>query len=131
MNTSDCMRTVRFTPYRKGMGPTFTLKLFYLGLDKIGYRLTMREHYNSIGGRILKHWHAKPETILFEGSDFRPSPLHSVDGDQTVKTLMTFLTLRPGDTDTEYFADYTETQKDYCSQHAETLSCEVMNRFGE
>ena len=115
MNTSDCMRTVRFSPYRKGMGPTFTLKLFYLGLDRIGYRLTMREHGNVI--------------VLFEGEDFRPSPLHSVDGDEAVESLMTFLTLRPGDTDAEYFANYTEAQRDYCSAHAETLSAEVEARF--
>ena len=131
MNTSDCMRTIRLTPYRKGMGPTFTLKLFYLGLERIGYRLTSREHYNSIDGRILKHWHARPEVTLFEGEDFRPSPLHSVDGDETVKALMTFLTLRPGDTDQEYFDNYTPEQLDYCSQHAESLSCEIYSRFGE
>jgi hypothetical protein len=125
------MRTVRFTPYRKGMGPTFTLKLFYLGHYRIGYRLAMREHYNAIGGRILKHWHARPEVTLFEGEDFRPSPMHSVDGDETVKALMCFLTLRPGDTDPDYFDSYTEVQKDYCSQHAESLSSEVYSRFGE
>jgi hypothetical protein len=117
MNTSDCMRTVRFFPYRKGMGPTFTLKLFYLGLQKIGYRLTSREH-------------RKTETI-FEGEDFRPSPIHSVDGDDAVKSLMTFLTCRPGDTDDEYFKDYTPAQLSYCDSHAETLNCAVVDRFGE
>ena len=136
MNTSDNMRTVRFTPYRKGMGPTFTLKLFYLGHERIGYRLTMREHYNSVcspskGVRVLKRWHARPEITLFEGEDFRPSPIHSVDGDEAVKALMTFLTLRPGDTDADYFDSYTEAQLEYCSSHAEALSCEVESRFGE
>jgi hypothetical protein len=120
MNNSNCTRTVHFKPYRKGCGPVFTLKLFYLGLERIGYQLTMREQYNAIGGRIL-----------FEGSDFRPSPLHSIDGNEAVKAILCFLTCRPGDTDREYFADYTPAQLDYCSSHAEALSCEVMHRFGE
>lgn len=113
MNTSDCMRTVRFRPYRKGMGPTFTLKLYYL---PVGYRLIMK---------------GKTVEILFEGEDFGCSPLHGIDSDDCVKSLMNFLTLRPGDTDAEYFANYTQVQKDYCDEHAEALSAEVYNRFGE
>jgi len=116
MNTSDCMRTVRFFPYLKGMGPTFTLKLFYLGIERIGYRLTQRDHRHTV--------------TLFEGEDFRPSPLHAHDSYEAVKALMAFLTLRHGDTDLEYFANYTPEQLDYCSLHAESLSCEVGNRFG-
>ena len=115
MNTSDCMRTVRFSPYRKGMGPTFTLKLYYLGTEHIGYSLTMKEHNNT--------------TLLFQGEDFRPSPMHSIDGDDAVKALMGFLTLRPGDTDSEYFDGYTPEQLDYCSSHAELLSYAVIKRF--
>lgn len=42
---------------------------------------------------------------------------------------MSFLTLRPGDTDSDYFKDYNETQKEFCAQHAESLACEVQNRF--
>jgi hypothetical protein len=114
---ADKMRTVRFHPYRKGCGPTFTLNLFYLGHDRIGYELRMRE--NGIS------------SLLFSGSDFRPSPMHSVDGDDAVKSLMGFLTLRPGDTDADYFADYTEEQMAFCQQHGEYLSFEVLQRFGE
>ena len=130
MNTSDCMRTVRFSPYRKGYGPTFTLKLFYLGLDRIGYQLWMHAHYSKDTDQFTAKARVKT-SLLFDGEDFRPSPIHSVDGDAAVKSLMTFLTLRPGGTDPDYFAEYTEAQKDYCSAHAETLSYEVMNRFGE
>ncbi len=44
---------------------------------------------------------------------------------------MGFLTLRPGDTDQEYFDGYTDNQLQYADEHAETLSCEVCSRFGE
>jgi hypothetical protein len=116
-DTSDCMRTVRFFPYRKGMGPIFTLRLYYLGGERIGYTLTMREHRKTV--------------TVFAGSDFRPSPMHTVDGDDAVKSLMGFLTLRPGDTDEDYFDSYTPVQLEYCSAHAEALSGEVESRFGE
>ena len=72
-----------------------------------------------------------PTTVLFEGSDFAGSPLHSDDSDATVATLMGFLTLKPGDTDADYFKDYTPEQLDFCRQHAESLACEVTHRFGE
>jgi hypothetical protein len=69
--------------------------------------------------------------VLFEGSDFHCSPLHAIDSNETVAALMGFLTLRKGDTDVEYFADYTPEQLGYSEEYAETLSCEVMARFGE
>jgi hypothetical protein len=116
MDKTDLMRMVRFRPYRKGYGPTFTLKLYWLGKEQIGYSLEM---------------HDKQTTLLFEGSDFGPSPMHSVDGDDAVKALMNFLTLRLGDTDSEYFANYTPAQLEFCTLHAEMLSMEVINRFGE
>jgi hypothetical protein len=68
---------------------------------------------------------------LFEGEDFCCSPLHAIDSDETVGALLGFLTLRPGDTDAEYFADYTPQQLEFCAQHAETLAWEAEVRFGE
>ena len=44
---------------------------------------------------------------------------------------MGFLTLRPGDTDPEYFENYTQEQKEFADQHAEALAVAVMDRFGE
>lgn len=118
----DYIRRVRFAPYRKGMGPTFTLTLLDVRFDgrrdRTSYRLTMRDTSG-------KH------ATLFEGDDFSPSPCHAIDSDEAVAALMGFLTLRPGDTDGEYFDNYTPEQLAYCSQHAEALSCESSCRFGE
>jgi hypothetical protein len=88
-----------------------------LGKARLAYRLTMR------AGRT--------STVLFEGEDFSCSPLHAIDADQTVGALLGFLTLRPGDTDQEYFANYTAAQLAYCDQYAEALDCEARARFGE
>ena len=68
--------------------------------------------------------------IIFKGDDFACSPLDAIDSDSTVKSLMGFLTLQPGDTDQAYFDAYTQRQLQYCEQHAETLGSEVYRRFG-
>ena len=47
---------------------------------------------------------------VFRGVDFGPSPCHADDADETLRALLGFLTLRPGDTDREYFAAYTAEQ---------------------
>jgi len=73
----------------------------------------------------------EPAVSLFEGNDFAGSPLHADDSNETVKALMNFLTLRPGDTDADYFAKYTPLQLAYCSDYAESLAMEVLHRFGE
>ena len=118
----DIIRRCIFRPYRKGMGPTFILTMWDCHHPhnggpqwQIGYRLTMRENRRSV--------------VLFEGEDFGCSPCHGIDSDHAVEALMGFLTLRPGDTDRDYFANYTAEQTDFCQQHAEALSAEVQARF--
>lgn len=122
MNHSH-IRTVRFAPYRRGMGPTFTLTMSDAGttdargVTTIAYKLTMREPG------------ARKSIVLFDAADYHGSPLHADDSDANVEGLMGFLTLRPGDTDDEYFESYTAEQRAYCEQHAESLSGEVSSRF--
>lgn len=128
MTQRDILRTVRFRPYRKGAGPVFKLVVWDTfgtihGKSRLGYRLVMQDYFPD--GRRMHPW------TIFEGEDFGCSPMHAIDSDETIKAIMGFLTLRPGDTDPDYFADYTPEQLDYCAQHAEALACEVMARFGE
>jgi hypothetical protein len=120
----DWLRTVNLRPYRAGCGPVFKLMTWDTGRQigfksRIGYTLSMKE-----AGRG-QSW-----VVLFTGEDFGCSPLHAVDSDETCRSVMSFLTLRPGDTDREYFAGYTPEQLAFCSAHAEALACEVSRRFG-
>ena len=110
------IRLVRFRPYRRGFGPTFSLELTDVqSTSVIGY--TLRQHEHGL------------TTVLFDGRDFRPSPLHAWDSDETVAAVMGFLTLRLGDTDRDYFDGYTAAQRAFRDTHAETLACEVYARF--
>lgn len=117
------LRTVRFTPYRRGMGPTFTLTMRDAGttdargVTTIAYKLTMREPG------------AKKSTVIFDAADYHGSPMVADDSDANVEGLMGFLTLQPGDTDPEYFASYTDAQRAFCAEWAEALSCEVATRY--
>ena len=60
--------------------------------------------------------------VLFAGDDFRPSPMHADDSDATLRGLLGFLLLRPGDTDADYFADYTAAQLAFAKSNA----CELL-----
>lgn len=107
------IRTCVFRPYRKGMGPTFTLRLYDMGELyqggphwRLAYTLDMSQN-----GRSVR---------LFDASDFGCAPCNAIDSDACIESLMGFLTLRPGDTD---------EQRAYCDQHAEQLGACVMRRF--
>lgn len=69
-----------------------TLETFCKGNATLGYKMT-------VGG-----------DTLFEGDDYRPSPTWATGGLDSLVSLLGFLTLRPGDTDAEYFRDYTPEQ---------------------
>lgn len=103
----DLLRTVIL----RARDEEFILKMWDTGrIDDrgqtiIGYSLRGRDH-----------------RAVFEGRDFSGSPLHADDSDETVKALVTFLTLKPGDTDAEYFEFYTPTQMAFAQGPAEELS---------
>lgn len=106
-----------FVPYTKGAGPVFRLQTYdlnsrdSLGKWRLRYRLHMREGHR--------------EYLLFAGDDFSCSPMHGTDSPETTEAVMSFLCLRPGDTDPEYFESYTKEQMDFAEEHSEALACAV------
>src|SRR5262245_61336987 len=59
---------------------------------------------------------------IFRGTDFRCSPLDADDSDEALRALLGFLTLRPGDTDREYFDGYSAAQRTF----SESGDCELL-----
>jgi hypothetical protein len=128
MNRSTRIRRVFLRPYLPGHGPVFMLDVHdeYIRRDwrdYLSYRLVMIE-----GGHGSV---PRTRVVLFTGSDFSCAPGHATDSDDSIAALLGFLTLRPGDTDAEYFEAYTPEQLAYCDAHAETLAAESVARFGE
>jgi hypothetical protein len=64
--------------------------------------------------------------LIFSGADVHCSPMHSIDGDESVAALLHFLCLRPGDTDRDYFKDYSVQQMAFAEGYGEELSYIVM-----
>lgn len=122
-------RTLRFVPYRKGMGPTFTLIVSDGGVRSDSkFRGFERQH---VAYELRMKPVGRRSVVLFQGDDFSTPYGVDPESDEAVCGLMGFLTLKPGDTDDEYFEKYNSTQLAYAEEYAESLSLEVMNRVGE
>lgn len=65
---------------------------------------------------------SQEKPALFVGEDFHNAPGDAIDSDESLRSLICFLTLRPGDTDPEYFDDYTPEQLAFAEKHGEELS---------
>jgi hypothetical protein len=118
----DILRRVRFAPYRKGHGPTFALTMW-------DTHRTDSRGSTTVGYRLVEHTVAGKTHVLFAGEDYHGSPMDASDSDANVRGLMEFLTLKPGDTDEEYFANYTPAQMAFAETHAETLNAELSQKF--
>lgn len=97
-------------PYKEG--PEFDLVTWDTG------------RWDSRGCAILGYalFSSESEDPIFRGEDSSPGPMHAVDSDEATRGILAFLTLRPGDTDSEYFEGYTEAQHAFAESHAETVS---------
>lgn len=93
-----------------------------------GYRLrtfdTNKKEPGTYGHSYLAYiFQAPGGRVLFKGADYGVSAFTPIDADETLVSLLGFLTLKPGDTDQEYFAKYTPEQLDWCqSSDAEELA---------
>jgi hypothetical protein len=54
---------------------------------------------------------------------------YSLDGANAKELVGSLLAMKPGDTDSEYFASYTPEQLAWAEQYSEELSCEVQARY--
>jgi hypothetical protein len=116
----EIIRQVEMQPLRDGAVYRLTLwdtgRQDWRGQSKLGYRFE-RCGDDADGG--VDGW------IIFEGEDFAGSPMHADDSDETLAALLGFLTLRKGDTDAEYFENYTETQLAW----AQSYDAEVLGSY--
>lgn len=112
-----------------GKGEPMRVDCFFPLSDDIEYRLYTWEAgycFTQQKERIAYTFVAIDENgrrkEIFSGSDFYCSPMWAIDSDQTVLSLLGCLTLREGDTDDEYFENYTPAQREF----SESYSCEIL-----
>ncbi len=111
------IKHVRIEPFREG--PDFELKIFDTGTydrrgqTKLAYEL-VRLDAPPIGDKVL-----------FAGGDFCGSPMYADNSDSTARSLLGFLTLKPGDTDADYFNEYSPEQLAWC----QSSECEALGMY--
>lgn len=91
---------------------------------KQGFTLRMWDTFiqDWLGQTRLTYQLKDGRRIIFAGDDFSGSPLHADDSLETVAGLLGCLTLKPGDTDREYFEKYTPKQMNWC----QSFRCETL-----
>lgn len=107
--TTEQLRKVTMRPY-VDQSVAFTLETFDTG------------KVDRMGKYVIAYRFSQGDKVLFEGDDFHCSPMYTIDSGESLRSLLGFLTLRPGDTDEEYFKNYTQEQLDFANEHAEILS---------
>lgn len=106
--------------------PTFPVE--YLASWHDGpYRLHLFTSHETdeFGHTALSYQFRHNGDIVFDGGDYRPGSGIALDGADSVSGLLGFLTLRPGDTDWEYFAAYSPCELLWAIEHAEELSAYI------
>jgi hypothetical protein len=68
-----------------------------------------------------RYFAASEPSVIFDADDFHCSIMEAVDSDDTVRAIMDFLTLCPGDVGASYFKDYTPQQIVWRDTHARDL----------
>jgi hypothetical protein len=104
MKNATLMRKFMWKGYKVSLSLYELTNSVGIGRHRIGYRML---------------WKSK---LIFEGRDFGPSPLHAIDSRETALEVMGFLCLRKGDTDKEYFSEYTALQTAW----SESSECEYL-----
>ena len=99
-----------FTRYQAPNGYT-------VGLDFTG-------HADRTGHAQVAYYLARPDgSRVFEGKDFGTPSHMCADGPEAATSILSFLTVQPGDVEEEYFDNYTPEQLDWRqSEEAEDLS---------
>lgn len=92
--------------------------------DAPDFRLRLWDTFrvDSWGKSILGYDFSRNDVEIFQGEDFHCSPMDPIDSDAAIRSLLVFLTLRPGDTDREHFENYTTEQLDFADRYGEALS---------
>lgn len=85
----------------------FTMTIF-------DHALTMQVHHKQERRTIVSYTLKTPDgRTMFEGNGYSPSPMMQPLSTDSAMELLSFLTLRPGDTDDEYFDNYSEEQLEW------------------
>lgn len=120
MSQRELMRSEGFSQFTRDREINFEVRLYDLG-----------EPSSHLGHTSVGYELERDGTVLFQGRDFRVPGHVAIDSDKALESLMSFLCLQAGDTDAEFFDNYTPEQLAFRDEEAESLYLEVELMFGE
>lgn len=65
------------------------------------------------GGNKCSYIFESEGVELTRGNDFKPSPMHYIDSIETMVSLLSFMAVKPGDTDDDYFKYHSDAFMDW------------------
>ena len=78
------------------------------------------------------HVRMKGEDVFPRGSLWVGIPSHaSIDGKYAQEAALSCVCMKPGDTDADYFKDYTDAQREFAESLGEEMYMYKLHRFGE
>lgn len=96
---------------------------FLCGLELPDEKINVYLEYT--GGAKVRYYMFWRDNLLFEGSEYRPSPMMEQDSLEAVVDLLSFLCLQRGDVEREYFKEYTPSRIEW----RESNTCHEIRRL--
>lgn len=78
------------------------------------------------GTNKLKYYMFIGDNILFEGNDYKPSPLYNIDDLESIVGLLSFSCIGIHDTDKEFFKEYTPEQIKWASEYGDREQLSIL-----
>lgn len=106
-------------------GNLFMVRAYEAPIDEQRYRFTT--------GHTTLHLQAsfQGQELWKRGSTSVGIPAHQcIDGKEAKECALSLFALKPGDTDEEFFAEYTPEQLAFVENHGETISMIAEDRYG-
>ncbi len=87
-----------------------------------GFCLELYKTKRTTNGKNIVKYILKDKRSEIFNKEFCCSPLHLIDSDETVASVIGWCSLKPGDTDKEFFDNYSPRQISWMQERAELLS---------
>lgn len=115
--------------------PAFELRIKTAPTVGYGTMITIRAYDDLVpgwdsAGRVRLTCEVKHgSTVVFPKGQLTCALHAASDGIQARELVMSLVAMKPGDTDRDYFADYTPAQLEWCERFGEPLDMERMYRY--
>lgn len=97
------------------------------------YERNIRTHNGGVAYsfNVLERTRKNHHNIIFTNMVGSFSPCHACDGDDAKRHVLSHLAMKPGDTDKEFFEDYSPEQLDFVNAYGEEITMLSWDRYSQ